>query len=44
MYVKHNEYFEIEEFENKGIKAIFTGKKSGDVKENFFLSPEKEKI
>ncbi|ADO82111.1 peptidoglycan editing factor PgeF [Ilyobacter polytropus] len=43
MYVKHNEYFEIEEFENKGIKAIFTGKKSGDVKENFFLSPEKEK-
>ncbi|WP_319371265.1 peptidoglycan editing factor PgeF [uncultured Ilyobacter sp.] len=43
MYIERDGYFEIEEFGNAGIGAIFTGKKIGDVKEMFVLSPEKEK-
>lgn len=43
MYADREDYFVIEEFENMGIGAVFTGKKYGDAKEMFVLSKEKGK-
>jgi YfiH family protein len=42
MYKDYGSYFMIEEFKEKGIGAVFTNKKYGDVKEMFLTSENRE--